>query len=127
MSLSECILLEASPPDQPEDHRTPSWKLALSPFCQPSIKSVGHSTSEFYFQPQNFHFAEGIQMSASRWGLFLSGEMLSALSRACVFCIRCTSFKAHSPCCSLNVWKPKQHELKSTQTFIQFQICPFIG
>lgn len=61
ISISECILLEASSPDQPEDHRTQSWKEALRLFC-PSLlsKALGISTSEFYFYLKSFCFMEGI-------------------------------------------------------------------
>ena len=60
--ISECILLEASSRDQPEDHRTQSWKEAPRPFC-PSLlpEALGISTSEFYFCLQNFCCMEGVQ------------------------------------------------------------------
>lgn len=61
ISVSECILLESSSLDQPEDHRTQSWKEAPRPFCPRLLSKALGISPEFSFYLKNFYFMEGIR------------------------------------------------------------------
>lgn len=96
ISISECILLEASSLDQPENHRTQSWKEAPRPFCPNLLaKALGIFTSEFYFCLKNFYFVEGILGMAALAASSCQhpSEISSCLGR----CSQLSADAGHSP------------------------------
>lgn len=127
ISVSECILLEASP-DQPEDHRTQSWKEALRPYG-PSLLSKAwgilfpNSTSTFR--------VSALCKESKCWhpsGFSSCPGRCSQLSAECLaFSTYCSGSKARSPCSAPCAWGLKQPELKPAQASSNPSCAPLIG
>lgn len=130
LSISECILLEASPSGQPEDLRTQIWKEALRPFGPSLHLKLWAFYFKFYFylrfllyRRQHGHGCLcGIQMSAPLGGLFLPREITLRSLRVLGILYLPPSSKAPAPCSARSVRRLKQHELQSVQGLL-LQMC----
>lgn len=130
ISISECILLEASPSGQPEDLRTQSWKEAPRPFGLSLHQKLWAFYFKFYFclhfllcrRKQGHGCLCGIQMSAPLRGLFLPREVTLRSLWVLGILYLPPSSKAPSPCSARSVWRLKQHVLQSAQGLLHLQM-----